>query len=136
MNIQDMSPDFIESLTPEQMATLLKDMASKAQEAPQAPVLVEATEAANGYDGEFAMPRSKAKQTNQPVKWEENKFQDDGAECKGEENETPVVKRSERTRKPPQFRMIRCSKCGRDFEKRSDHIFGTYHVCHRCGGNR
>ena len=134
MNISDMSPEFIDMLSEEQKAQLLKDIAAKAKEAPEPAPAQQPVQASTGYQDQFAMPAAKARVSNQPVQWQGNTFEDTGSEHHDSENETPKVTLTPRTRKAPEVRQLRCAKCGRDFNKRSDQIFGTYHVCHRCGG--
>jgi hypothetical protein len=138
MNIQDMSPDFIDMLTPEQMATLLKDIAAKTEEEPE-----RISKTVEKKDTSSFMVSSKKSMVGSRVPVQgtgENLFTDDGTlfkDKKNKDNVTPEINLSTKgVREAPKMQDVTCNMCHKTFEKREDLIAGNYHICHKCGGNK
>ena len=134
MNIAELSEEFLDTLTDEQRAVLLKNIVKEAQAQPEPERMSETVEKKD--QGEFIVPSRKVQIKNQPVAWEGNTFVDTGVESQGEEFETPKVKPAARVRAAPVYKTVRCNLCHNDFEKRADHIYGKYNVCNECGGRK
>jgi len=134
MKFADLSPEFIDSLTDDQRAELLKNMVQEAQVEEEQERVSETVQKRD--QSEFIAPSRKIKAKNEAVAWQGNQWTDDGAESKGEEFDTPEIKLAARVRNAPTYKTVRCNLCHDEFEKRADHIYGKYNVCNDCGGRR
>lgn len=120
--------DFANSLTEEQKELLLQILNEEKE------VEKEADEKINVSDN-FIVTNNKfgSNQRKQPVKARKNTWTDTG---ESRDIKTPEVERTPRRRKAPEKIKIACHVCGRKMELDKRFVYGEYHRCDNCTGNR
>ena len=135
--------NFIQTLSDEQRAALLKALTGDdfKPEVPDKPAHPPAADSdrwlheepiSKAVDGDFAMNKN-IKPRRSIVQAGKNTWVDEG-DCRGKEVETPDIKPTPRTRKPPTKKDVSCHVCGKKFKVNPSLIFGEFYRCDRCTG--
>lgn len=134
--------NFIQTLTKEQKAALIKALSDDATEVEvesrwqhEEPV----SKAVDGSDGQvevkedFSVVRKPTKfsKSKEPVVARENTWTDTGED---RHIETPKAQRTPRTRKAPSKKTVKCHACGKTEKVNAGLVFGEYYRCDGCIG--
>ena len=126
--------NFIQTLTEEQKAALLKALSSDGSEAPEVESRWQHEEPiSEAVDGpqDFTMNKQKdsEKPSKQPVRARENQWVDTGED---RHIETPEVAMTPRNRQPPKMKKVTCTKCGTTETVNESVLCGEFYRCSRC----
>lgn len=123
--------EFINSLSEEQKAALLKALQPQNKDTTVSSKKVNETQ--SSADNNFIVDPSKNSNNRrkEPVKARKNEWVDTG---EFRDIETNYGERTPRNRKPSKKIDVECSVCGRSFKTDPKYIYGEYHRCSRCVG--
>jgi formylmethanofuran dehydrogenase subunit E len=132
--------DFVQTLTEEQKAALIKALGGNTEEEPISEVVDGPQEEQapppdmNQKFNEFVMNKEKEleKSSKRPVRAKENAWVDTGED---RHIETPETSRTPRNRQPPKMKRVICSKCSSMEMVNESILCGEFYRCSRCVGN-
>lgn len=125
--------DFVNMLTPEQKAVLLKALQGENNTVLENMPKETKQENINAINESFITDTKQPlnNRRREPVKARKNEWVDTG---EGRDFDTEYGERSPRTRKPYKKVNVECSVCGKSFKADPKYVYGEYHRCSRCVG--
>ena len=127
--------NFIQTLTAEQKAALIKALSDDGSPAPEVESRWQHEEPiSEAVDGDFTMNKNREqenKNKRRPVQAGENTWEDTGEHS---DVSTPEVKKTPRNRRPPKMKDVSCNSCGKTFKLNSSLVHGEYYRCEACIG--
>lgn len=85
---------------------------------------------------DFVMHKASSLSNNkrrEAVQAKTNQWSDEGED---RHIETPEIRKTPRTRKPPTKRQVRCHVCGKTESVNASLVYGEYYRCNSCLGNK
>tara|TARA_B100001778_G_C18507541_1_gene592609 strand:- start:417 stop:815 length:399 start_codon:yes stop_codon:yes gene_type:complete len=127
--------NFVQTLTEEQKAALIKALSSDGSPAPEVESRWQHEEpTSEAVDGDFTMNKNREqenKNKRRPVQGGANTWEDTGEHS---DVSTPDVKKTPRNRRPPKMKEVKCNSCGKTFKLNSSLVHGEYYRCEACIG--
>lgn len=125
--------DFVDTLSDEQKQALLAALSDKDSVSSQMLPEEVNEETTTIITEDFRVQREPTEYSRrrEPVRARENTWTDTG---EAKDIQTPDVKRTPRTRKPPQKKSVQCSVCGKTNTINSSLVYGQYYRCDNCTG--
>ena len=129
--------NFVQTLTEEQKAALIKALSSDESPAPEVESRWQHEEPiSEAVDGDFTMNKGREvenKKRRRAVKGGNNTWEDTGEHS---DVSTPSVKRTPRNRQPPKMKDVTCNSCGKTFTLNASLVYGEYYRCESCTGGK
>ena len=122
------------NLTDEQKQALVNQAIGNSQESPAIGQKNENQEHTPTVNEDFTVNRTPVKEGRQPVRAKKNKWTDEGEAHK--DIDTPMFEKTPRLRKEHKMEEVECHVCGKSFKIDPKNVYGSFHRCNRCGGER
>ncbi len=123
--------EFVQTLTEEQKAALVKALGGNTEEPVSESVDGPIQDAETKEDFSVTRKPTKFSKRQEPVRARKNTWTDTGED---RHIETPQSTRTPRTRKAPAKKTVKCHACGKTEKVNAGLVFGEYYRCDKCIG--